>query len=150
MADINELRPKTRQMCLLFVEACKKAGINVIITQTLRSIDLQNAYYSMGRESLAEVNKKLQAVGLPKITERDNKIVTKAKGGSSPHNYGLAWDFVPIINGVAQWNRNDLFDKCGAIAKTISVDGYELEYGGDFISIKDRPHIQLKNWKTFK
>jgi peptidoglycan L-alanyl-D-glutamate endopeptidase CwlK len=134
----------------MFVEACKKAGITVIISQTLRSIDLQNAYYSMGRESLAEVNKRLKAVGLAKITEKQNRIVTKARGGTSPHNYGLAWDFVPIINGVAQWKRLDLFDKCGAIAKTITVDGFSLEWGGDFKKFPDKPHIQLKNWKNFK
>ena len=149
MADINELRPKTRQMCLMFVEKCKQAGITVIITQTLRSNELQDAFYAQGREPLASVNAKRKIAKQPPITEKENKIVTKAKAGSSPHNFGLAFDFVVIIDGIAQWNREDLFIKCGEIAKTISVDGFSLEWGGDFVSIKDLPHVQVKNWKEY-
>ena len=151
MADINLLRPKTKKLCELFIEACRKAGINLVITQTLRSMELQDAYYSQGRDSLDIVNSKRKKVNLPPITEKENKsIITKAKAGSSPHNYGLAFDFVPIVNGKAEWNDLTLFDRCGAIAKTLNVDGYTLEWGGDFPKFKDRPHIQMKNWKNYK
>jgi len=149
-ADIKKLRPKTGKMCEMFVERCKQAGIIVVITQTLRSIELQNAYYSQGRESLSSVNAKRKAVGLGAITEKENKIVTKAIGGTSPHNYGLAWDFVPVVNGKANWNDISLFKKCGEIAKGINLEGYSLEWGGDFAKFPDRPHIQLKNWKNYK
>ena len=46
MADITKLRPKTQELCRKFIEECKKEGITVVITQTLRSIEVQNAYYA--------------------------------------------------------------------------------------------------------
>ena len=150
MADINLLRPKTKKLCELFIEACRKAGINLVITQTLRSMYEQDAYYSQGRELLSTVNAKRKKANLQPITEKENKIVTKAPAGSSPHNYGLAWDFAPIVNGKIDWNNLDLFRKCGEIAKKLNFEGYTLEWGGDFKTIKDFPHIQLKNWKNYK
>ena len=96
------------------------------------------------------VNLKRKKVGLDKITEKENKIITKAAPWTSPHNYGLAWDFAPIVNGKIDWNNLDLFRKCGEIAKKLNFEGYTLEWGGDFKTIKDFPHIQLKNWKNYK
>lgn len=149
-ADLNVLRPKTKKMCEMFIEACAKNGIIVSITQTFRSSEIQCAYYSQGRESLSKVNAKRKIAGLPSIAEKDNKIVTNAPKGTSPHEYGLAFDFVPIVNGVASWNDLKLFQTCGQIGKAISFEGYSLEWGGDFKSIKDLPHFQLKNWKHYK
>ena len=151
MADIEKLRPKTKELCKMFIAECKKQGIDVIITQTERSIDLQNAYYAQGRQSLSVVNGKRKAVGLQPISEKENKsTVTNAIGGSSPHNYGLAWDFVVLTNGKADWNNITLFKKCGEIAKSLSLDGYTLESGSDFKSFKDYPHVQMKGWKNYK
>ena len=149
-AKIEELRPKTKKLCELWIEECRKNGINLVVTQTFRSPELQEAYYSQGRELLEIVNLKRKKVGLDKITEKENKIVTKAAPWTSPHNYGLAWDFAPIVNGKIDWNNLDLFRKCGEIAKKLNFEGYTLEWGGDFKTIKDFPHIQLKNWKNYK
>lgn len=150
MADINLLRPKTKKLCELWIEECRKAGINLIISQTLRSMETQDAYYAQGRETLESVNAKRKKAKLAPIKTIENKIVTNAKPGASPHNYGLAWDFVPIVNGKPDWNNLALFKKCGEIAKKLNFEGYTLEWGGDFKTIKDYPHIQLKNWKNYK
>ena len=150
MAHLDDLRPKTKKLCELWIEECRKNGINLVVTQTFRSPELQEAYYSQGRELLEIVNLKRKKVGLDKITEKENKIVTKAAPWTSPHNYGLAWDFAPIVNGKIDWNNLDLFRKCGEIAKKLNFEGYTLEWGGDFKTIKDLPHIQLKNWKNYK
>ena len=151
MADINLLRPKTKKLCELFIEACRKAGINLVITQTLRSMYEQDAYYSQGRELLSTVNAKRKKADLQPITEKENKsIITKAVAGSSPHNYGLAWDIACIVNGKVDYNNLELYKKCGSIAKTINFEGYTIEWGGDFCKFKDYPHFQLKNWKNYK
>lgn len=150
MADINLLRPKTKKLCELWIEECRKAGINLIISQTLRSMETQDAYYAQGRETLESINSKRKKAKLEPIKAIENKIVTNAKPGASPHNYGLAWDFVPIVNGKPDWNNLSLFKKCGEIAKKLNFEGYTLEWGGDFKTIKDYPHIQLKNWKDYK
>lgn len=144
MADITKLRPKTQELCKKFVEECKKEGIIVVITQTLRSIEVQNAYYAQGRNDLATVNKLRKIAGLTPITLKENTKVTNAKGGTSPHNYGLSFDFVPIVNGKADWNNIALFKKCGAIGIKLG-----LEWGGNFKSIVDLPHFQYPNWKNY-
>ena len=149
MAHLDDLRPKTKKLCELWIEECRKNGINLVVTQTFRSTELQEAYYSQGRELLEIVNLKRKKVGLDKITEKENKIVTKAAPGKSPHNWKMAWDFVPLVDGKPAWNRLDLFDKAGAIARKMNYQGYSLEWGGDFKTIKDKPHIQLKNWKNY-
>ena len=151
MAHLDDLRPKTKKLCELWIEECRKNGINLVVTQTFRSPELQEAYYSQGRELLSTVNAKRKKANLQPITEKENKsIITKAVAGSSPHNYGLAWDFAPIVNGKIDYNNLDLFRKCGEIAKKLNFEGYTLEWGGDFKTIKDFPHIQLKNWKNYK
>lgn len=59
--------------------------------------------------------------------------VTNAKAGQSLHNYGVAFDVCFTKTGYkGNW------DKIGAIGKKLG-----LEWGGDFKSIKDRPHFQL-------
>jgi len=149
MADIELLRPKTKALCKLLIQKCKEQGIEIVITQTYRSLDLQDAYYAQGREDLVSVNKRRAKVNLPPIKESENKIVTKARAGTSPHNFGLAFDFCVVKNGKLDWNDIATFKKVGEIGKSLNVDGYSLEYGGDFKSIKDYPHFQMKGWKNY-
>ena len=151
MADLNKLRPKTKALCEQFIAKCKEQGITVSITQTFRSSELQHAYFLQGRDTLINVNAARKIAGLPSITASENKKpVTKADAGKSPHEFGLAFDFVPVVNGKAEWKDLKLFDRCGAIGKTCSIDGYTLEWGGDFKTLSDRPHFQMKNWKNYK
>ena len=116
--NIDDLTPEMAKLCREFVARCKAAGIEVIITSTLRNNASQAALYAQGRT-------------------KPGKRVTNAPAGSSYHNYRLAWDFVPVVKGVAQWNDLALFKKCGAIAKELG-----LEWGGDWTSFKDYPHVQ--------
>ena len=66
--------------------------------------------------------------------------VTKAKGGQSIHNYGLAFDIVLIINGKASWAIDSNWLK---VVNYFKSKGWE--WGGDWKSFKDAPHFQ----KTF-
>ena len=87
MAHLDDLRPETKKLCELWIEECRKNGINIVVTQTLRSMYEQDAYYSQGRELLSTVNAKRKKANLQPITEKENKsIITKAVAGSSPHN----------------------------------------------------------------
>lgn len=123
---IEDLIPKVQTMCNEFVAKCDAAGVDVLITSTLRDNESQNALYAQGRTTAG-------------------KIVTKAKAGQSYHNYGCAFDFVPMVNGKAQWNNVALFVKCGAIAKSVG-----LEWAGDWKTFKEYPHCQYTgglHWK---
>lgn len=102
-------------------------GINIVITQDFRSIEEQDKLYAKGRTA-------------------EGEIVTNAKGGESYHNFGLAIDFALLsINGAVIWDMNydgngnsrADWDEVVEIAK-----GLGFEWGGDWRSFKDYPHLQ--------
>lgn len=155
MGKIEDLRPKTQQLCRMWLKECEKLGIKIKILMVLRTIEQQDALYSQGRESLGAVNAKMKKAGLWSVSEKENKYtVTKAKGGQSAHNYGLAWDFDAEIEGLT---KNQAMIKAGLLAETLSLDGYTLIWGGDWDKdgdykdekFLDMPHIQLQNWKNY-
>ena len=151
MSKIDLLRPKTKQLCNMLIEECKKQGLIIEVIETLRKIEVQDAYYAQGRESINTVNDLRKKAGLNYITEAENEHkITNAKGGSSAHNYGLAFDVCPIVRGKLAWGRVDLFKKIGDISRNLQVDEYKLVWGGDFKSIKDSPHFEMENWKKYK
>ena len=117
--SLIDLNPKVAAMCSEFINRCKAAGIEVLITSTYRDEESQNALYAQGRT-------------MP------GKKVTNAKAGQSFHNWKVAFDFVPILNGKAMWNDDALFEKCGVIA-----EGVGLEWAGRWKTFKEYPHCQF-------
>ena len=70
-------------------------------------------------------------------------IVTKARGGQSNHNFGIAWD-VGIFDG-GKYLTGDSKSEAKIykqLASTVMTD--DLEWGGNWTSIVDMPHYQLK------
>ncbi len=65
-------------------------------------------------------------------------IVTKAKGGQSLHNYGLAVDIMGILN------NKELINPTNEVVKISKK--YYLEWGGEWTT-KDMPHFQIKGYK---
>lgn len=66
-------------------------------------------------------------------------IVTRAKGGRSWHNYGIAADLVFKVNGKWSWSDKLPWGIMGQHAHAVG-----LEWGGDWKEPKtDRPHLQL-------
>lgn len=108
-------------MAELFISKCDEAGIDVIITSTYRDHEAQAALYAQGRTTAG-------------------KIVTKAKPGTSWHNWRLAFDFAPIVNGKATWNDVALFTRCGDIAEDVG-----LEWAGRWVKFKELAHLQYTN-----
>lgn len=150
MADIELLRPKTKELCYLLIQKCKDNGINISIIETYRSNEIQTAYFLQGRKDLETVNEARKKAKLRPLTENENKKrITNANAGQSPHNYSLAFDICPIIEGKLAWNRLDLFDKIGEMSRDLIIDGYKLKWGGDFISIIDKPHFEMENWRNY-
>lgn len=115
--------------------------VRLRFTHTYRSIQEQNELYATGR------------------TVKGNKV-TNAKGGSSFHNYGLAFDIAILLDN----DKNGTFESISyaqdenfmKVVDFFKSKGYE--WGGDFKSFKDKPHFQktfgksiteLKNKKTF-
>jgi peptidoglycan L-alanyl-D-glutamate endopeptidase CwlK len=119
MNILDSLKPKVRRMAEQLLAECKKKGIAVAITQTLRTIEEQDRLYASGRT-------------VP------GRIVTQARGGYSMHNYGVAFDVCPIKNGKADWSDLAAFDRIGAVGSALG-----LEWGGSWKKFRDRPHFQF-------
>lgn len=119
--SLSDLNPKVAAMCSEFLNRCKAAGIDVIITSTYRDAESQNALYAQGRT-------------LP------GKKVTNAKAGQSFHNWRVAFDFVPLVNGKPNWNDTVLFTRCGEIGESVG-----LEWAGRWVRFKELAHFQYTN-----
>ena len=116
---------------------------------TLRTFAEQDALYAQGRTKLYDAN------------GRKLGVVTKAKGGQSIHNFGLALDIVLLkdTNGdgtfdSASWEDTIDFDKDGRadwmeIVSILKRNGWI--WGGDWKSFKDKPHFEKTfghTWRT--
>ncbi|MGY6275050.1 M15 family metallopeptidase [Methylomonas sp. MgM2] len=117
--SIATLNPKAQRLARIFLKKVLNAGIEARIISGTRTYDEQNALFRKGR------------FGNPK------PIVTKAKGGHSNHNFGIAWDIGIFKNG-AYLGESPLYDKAAEVALEP-----ELEWGGNWKSFKDKPHYQL-------
>ena len=124
--SLDTLHPYVKQLALKFLDECEKQNFPVKIYFTFRTIDEQNKLYAQGR------------------TKKGPKV-TNARGGYSYHNYGLAFDAAPLINGKIDWNNEALFNKMGSIGQSVG-----LEWGGNWKSFKDTPHLQWSGGLTIQ
>lgn len=132
---LDGVHPTIQEKALKLITNAYSKGIKLLVTQGLRTAGYQDDLYAQGRTQA-----QLNAVGLSDVTAKPGmKRITNARGGYSYHNYGLAFDIVVVKdNGELDWDTTSLYNKVGAYGKALG-----LEWGGDFKSIKDRPHFQL-------
>lgn len=121
--SLFDLHQMFRPKALEFVDATKAAGLDVLIYCTLRSDAEQTELYAIGRT-------------------KPGKIVTYAKAGESAHNYGLAFDGVPLIHGRPAWDDHDAWGLYGLCASQV-----KLEWAGNWLKFREMPHVQLPGWK---
>lgn len=121
---VEDLHPKVADLCRQFLSRCNEAGIDVLITSTYRDHESQAELYAQGRT-------------------KPGAKVTNAKPGQSFHNWRVAFDFVPIVNGKAAWNDLALFTRCGEIAESIG-----LEWAGRWKKMKEMAHCQYTGGLT--
>ena len=117
--DITTLHPKVKGLCEKFINKCK---YDILITSTYRDNEAQASLYAQGRTA-------------------PGRIITKAKPGYSFHNYRVAFDIVPVINGKPVWGTNgkylEIWMDVGKIGKECG-----LEWAGDWVVFKEFPHFQ--------
>lgn len=125
------------------------SNLAIRVVQGLRTFEEQNALYNQPFD-------KKDNDGDGKVDEAD-ECVTKAKAGSSYHNYGLAIDFCFLwLNDKEQYvydeERSWLTGKNHAkVVKVFKDAGYV--WGGDFKSIVDKPHFEKsfgKGWRELQ
>lgn len=169
---IEDLHPAVEPMCRRFLEICKERGIRVVVTSTLRTEAEQIALFAQGRKSINIVNEFRHEAGLPAVSERENRIVTRAL--TSIHQFGCAFDVVlvkPVIPAkaearkkmdsplkttekrvVAVWdvkadiNSNDIpdYEEIGIVGESVG-----LTWGGRF-RFRDYCHFQFTGGLTLE
>ena len=132
---IAQAHPKIREELKQYYIECNNKlpkGVRLRFAYVYRSIAEQNVLYNQR----------------PKVTN--------AKGGQSIHNYGLAFDYVIMLdkdnNGTfetIEWDLKSPYHK-------VVVDYFKskvYEWGGDWKSFKDYPHFQKAfghTWQSLK
>lgn len=110
---IATLHPKVQPFARAFVKLAAAGGVTIKITSGTRTYAEQDALFKKGG-------------------------VTKARGGQSNHNFGIAID-ITIFNGKTPVWESPKYKDLGQLGKSLG-----FEWGGDWKSFKDEPHFQLR------
>jgi hypothetical protein len=119
IADLHSLHPYFRDKIVELIKACKVQGIELAIVESFRTHAKQSEYFGMGRK------------------------YTRSKGGKSKHQYGLAVDVVPVVDGVAQWDDLKLWRRVGVIGERMG-----LRWGGRWKAPFDPAHFEWTGGTT--
>lgn len=116
---LKKVHPELARRVALLIQALAVKGYTIEVVQGLRTFAEQDELYKQGRT-------------------KPGQVVTKAKGGQSNHNYGLAVDLCPFVNGKPQWSDNPGFIRIGIEAAKLGLD-----WGGSWKQFIDKPHVQM-------
>jgi peptidoglycan L-alanyl-D-glutamate endopeptidase CwlK len=146
MSKLQLLKPEVRPYFEDFTGRLERQGLRYSILETLRTIEVQEAYFAQGRKPLEEINELRKKAGLYLLgAEEGKKIITETM--ESVHLLGKAADIVPVIDGRIPWNISkdnvELWLTFGRL-------GHEsgLEWGGTWKPFNrfgigwDAPHYQ--------
>lgn len=117
--NITTLLAEVQPFARALVHKASTNGVTIKILSGLRTYDEQNALYAQGR------------------TAPGNKV-TNAKGGFSNHNFGIAFD-VGVFEGAKYLGESPKYKAVGVLGMELG-----LEWGGNWKTIVDQPHYQLR------
>jgi len=115
---IASLHPQVQPLARSLIQIAAEHGVEIRVISGNRSYEEQNVLFAQGRTTAG-------------------KIVTRAQGGWSNHNFGLAFDIGVWENGQYQ-PESKSYRIVGILGKSIG-----LECGGDWKSIVDEPHFDV-------
>jgi len=116
---ISSLWPEVRSMARALVQKAALSGIRIKVTSGLRTYAEQDALYAQGRS-------------------KPGNIVTNVRGGYSSHNFGIAFD-VAVFEGNKYLPQSIKYKAVGVLGNDLG-----LEWGGNWKTIVDQPHFQLR------
>jgi peptidoglycan L-alanyl-D-glutamate endopeptidase CwlK len=122
---VADLHPVLQEKIKQLIELCLANGLKIGIGECVRTVAEQDELYSYGR------------------TNKSRGKVTNAKGStySSMHQWKIAFDFYRNDGKGAYYDNDGFFTKVGKLGQSIN-----LEWGGSWKSIVDKPHFQLPDW----
>lgn len=116
---IATLLPEVRPYARALVQKAGAAGIRIRIISGLRTYEEQDKLYAKGRTA-------------------PGSVVTNAKAGQSNHNFGIAFD-IGVFEGTKYLGDSPKYKAIGALGMDLG-----LEWGGNWKTIVDQPHYQLR------
>jgi len=119
---IATLLPEVQPYARALVTKAAQTGITIKVISGLRTYAEQDDLYAQGRT-------------------KPGKIVTNARGGYSNHNFGIAFD-IGVFEGSSYKDESPKYKAVGVLGTDLG-----LEWGGNWKTIQDEPHFQLRpNW----
>lgn len=118
--------PKLIEKVLSVISAMSALGFTLVVVQGLRTEQEQIALYAQGRTAPGSIV--TNADGVTKLSNHQ----VKADG------FGHAVDCAFKVDGKISWGDKLPWQCYGECAKAVG-----LVWGGDWTSIKDRPHVEL-------
>lgn len=113
------LLPEVQSLARALVQKAAQNGIQIKVISGLRTYDEQNELYAQGRT-------------------KPGPIVSRARGGYSNHNFGIAFD-VGVFEGTKYLSESVKYKAVGILGMDLG-----LEWGGNWKTIVDQPHFQLR------
>jgi peptidoglycan L-alanyl-D-glutamate endopeptidase CwlK len=123
---------------------------------TFRDAGEQARLYRQGRtkDQIKKCRSRLKSLGFDQLSHLlkaaapiEGSKLTFAGPGESFHQYGLAYDCVPLVNGKPEWRTRGtslaLWQQVGALGESVG-----LEWAGSWGRFKEFPHFQLIGDKT--
>ena len=117
--NIATLLPQAQPIARALIESAAAIGIAIKVISGTRTYEEQNALYEQGRS-------------------KPGRIVTNARGGYSNHNFGIAFD-IGVFEGGRYLDESPAYKAVGALGMKLG-----LEWGGNWKTIQDEPHFQLR------
>ncbi len=116
---IATLLPEVQPYARALVRRAAQYGIGIKILSGLRTYEEQDELFAQGRT-------------------KPGRIVTNARAGFSNHNFGIAFD-VGIFEGAKYLDESPKYKAVGVLGMDLG-----LEWGGNWKTIVDEPHFQLR------
>jgi peptidoglycan LD-endopeptidase CwlK len=116
--NIATLDPQVQPLATRLIEQAVANGINAKVISGSRSYKEQDEIYAQGRT-------------------KPGKVVTKARGGQSWHNFGLAFDIgIFSADSKTYYGESAAYKEVGKLGEALG-----LEWGGNWDFV-DEPHFQ--------
>jgi peptidoglycan LD-endopeptidase CwlK len=153
-ADLSVLVPSFRNKVNNLLARCARRGVVMRPYFTIRT-PLEQAKLWRQSRSIEQIEAKideLRAADAPflarcieKVGEQNGDPVTNAIPGLSWHQWSEAVDCFWLVDNDAEWSANKLIDgQNGYRVYAEEAVRLKLTAGGNFTSLKDWPHVQLR------
>lgn len=134
--SLDTLKGVHPNMVKLMTEAIKESPVDFTIVQGVRTTQYQQSLYAQGRTAKGKI-----------VTNADG-VKKKSNHQAKSDGYGHAVDLFPFYNGKVQLDDKEVIPKLKLISVHIKAVakclGIEITWGGDFKSLFDPAHFELK------